>query len=71
MNTLKMANLHLHYTYVFIFIVPDLEHQESMDLNDKAKHQIHGIQADVRQNGVLPLLTNCTCTPSDTTFISK
>jgi len=71
MNPLKMANLHLHHTYIFIFIVPDLEHQESKDLNGKTKHQIHGIQFDIRQHGVLSLLTNCTCTPSGTTFISK
>lgn len=71
MNPLKMANLHLHYTYTFICIVPDLKHQESIDLNGKPKHQIHGIQFDIRQHGVLSLPTNCTCTPSDTTFISK
>jgi len=71
MNPLKMANLHLYYLYTFIFIVPDLEHHESMDLSGKTKHQIHGIQFDIRQHGVLSLLTNCTCTPPDTNFISK
>ena len=66
-----MANLHLHYTYTFIFIVHNLEHQEGMDLNGKTKHQVSGVQFDIRQHGVLSLLTNCTCTPSDTTFFSK
>jgi len=38
-----MDNLHLYFLYTFIFIVPDLEHHESMDLNGKTKHQIRGI----------------------------
>jgi len=66
-----MANLHLHYLYMFIFIIPDLEHRESKVLNGKTKHQIRGIQFNTRQHGVLSLLTNCTCKPSDTNFISK
>jgi len=66
-----MANLHLHHVYTFMITVPDLEHQESMELNGKTKHQIHGIQFDIRQHGVLSLSTNCTWTPSGTNFISK
>jgi hypothetical protein len=66
MNPLKMVNLYLRNVYTFIFIVFDLEHQESINLNGKTKHHIHGTKFDIRQHGVLSLLTNCTCTPSDT-----